>query len=347
MIGLIADLDGDLKPWGDDSVLGARLAVDEFNRKTRRAVKLEVSNSASKPEQGRAAAELLLYKGAIGLIGGVASGITSQIAEAARATKTPVIATLATRPDLLKGRDWLFRVCYRDEAQGRVMARFAYGDLGLRRAAIATDVTQPYSVLLSNNFRSTFRKLGGEVVADESYAGGDTRFESLAARLKEKQPAAVYISGYFNEAGPMVRQIHETMPKTTFLGGDGWDSAEILASGGEAILGAMFTTSYVASDPYPANRSFLKRWRKKFGGLPTTSAGPLTYDATKLMLEAMQRSHSHSRNDLRRAIAGTVGFKGCSGTVTLRGRHGEPDKRMVIVRLKRDGQWFAKAFEHP
>jgi branched-chain amino acid transport system substrate-binding protein len=142
IIGLVASQNGDLKPWGDDSVKGAQLAVDEANAAggvQGKQIDLHIEDSGSKPEQGKSAAEKLISDGAIGILGEVASGITAQMGQIAFEKGIPDIAIGATKTDLTDIGNNMFRVCYTDAFQGPVMAHFAYDELGCKKVAIMTD----------------------------------------------------------------------------------------------------------------------------------------------------------------------------------------------------------------
>lgn len=347
-VGLVASQNGDLRPWGVDSVNGALLAVKEFNDAgglNGKKVQLLIGDSASKPEQGKTAAEKLMSDGVIGLVGEVASGITAQIALAAKDKSIPVVAVGATRNDITTLAEHVFRVCYTDALQGPVMAKFAYDDLGLRKVAIMTDKKQPYSTGLSDSFRAYYEKLGGTIVSEQFYETGQTQFGGQLTELKSKNPDGLFLSGYFNEVGPIVRQAVDAGLNAKFLGGDGWDSSEILTSGGDAILGGYFCNHYNSQEDRPEVRDFLSRWKSAFGGVPGTTMGALAYDAAKLVCDALTRATEPTSAGLAAALEDTVDFSGVSGKITLKGNNGDPPKRALVVKLTKEGQVFEKAYE--
>lgn len=347
-IGLVSSQNGELRPWGEDSVKGAQLAIEEFNKAggaQGKQILLMVGDSNSKPEVGKSAAEKLMSDGAIGLLGEVASGITMQMEQAAEPKGVPVVAIGATRTDLTKGHDNIFRVCYTDAFQGPVMAKFAYEQLGLRRVALMTDQKQPYSTGLSDSFRAYFVKLGGQIVDEQKYESGQTNFQGQLTNIKAKNPDGLFMSGYFNETGPIARQAKDAGLNVKMLGGDGWDSSEILQSGGAAIYGSFFCNHYNNKENRPEVKDFLAKWQAKYNSVPATTMGALAYDATLLMCDALKRAKALDSKGLRDAIADTTDFKGVSGVITLKGMDGNPPKRALVVQLGPDGQSFAKAYE--
>ena len=350
-LGLVASQNGELKPWGEDSVKGAQLAVEEFNAAggvDGKKVNLVIADSASKPETGKSAAEKLISTDkVIGLLGEVASGITAQMGQVATEKGIPLVAIGATKTTLTEGKPNMFRVCYTDAFQGPVMAKFAYEQLKLRNVALITDKKQPYSTGLSESFKGYFEKLGGKIVDEEFYETGQTQFQGQLTNLKDKKPDGLFMSGYFNETGPLARQAKEAGLDVKMMGGDGWDSSEILQTGGDAILGSFFCNHYNNKEDRPEVKDFLAKWAKKYDGkVPATTMGALAYDATALMCDALKRAKSKDAKGLQDAIEDTVDFKGVSGAITLKGKHGNPPKRALVVQLAKEGQVFAKAYEY-
>ncbi len=350
-IGLVASLNGDLLPWGQDSKKGAELAVEEANAAggiDGKKIELMVEDSASKPEQGKSAAEKLISQGAIAVVGEVASGITAQIAQSAFEKGVPVVAVGATRTDLTDVGNNVFRVCYTDAFQGPVMAKFAYEELGLRNIALMTDKQQPYSTGLSNSFRDFFEKLGGKIIQEEFYESKNSQFSGQLTNLKSKNPDGIFMSGYFTEVGQIAKQAREQGINAKFLGGDGWDSLELLSNGGDAILGGYFCNHYNNQEDRAEVKDFLDKWKKKYEGkLPGTTMGALGYDATLLTIDAMKRAKTKDSVGLRDALDETEGFKGVSGVISLKGKNGNPTKRALVVEVQKpDGQLFRKAYEY-
>jgi branched-chain amino acid transport system substrate-binding protein len=335
-IGLVASLSGNQKPWGDDSVNGARLALDEFNAAgglNGKRVELMVGDSASKAESAKTAAEKLISDGVIGIVGEVSSSNTIQIARSAFEAGIPVVAIGATRTDLTDIGANVFRVCYTDDFQGPVMATFAYEKLGLRKVGVGTDTRQAYSQYLSKSFSDKFKSLGGEIVTEVFYEEGNTQFGGQINELKSKNPDGVFLSGYFPEVGPFAQQARSAGLNVPLFGGDGWDSPELLNSGGDAIIGGFFCNHYTNADERPQVVAFLDAHRQKYNKLPGTTMGALGYDAMKLMLDALKRAEATNSRALLTAIEATENFPGVSGDITLRGQRGNPPKRAIVVEV--------------
>lgn len=353
-IGTVCSVTGDNKPWGEDSYQGSLLAVEEFNAAGGlggKKVELILGDSASKPDQAKTATEKLMSQGVIALIGEVSSGNTIQMAKSAFPQGIPVVAVGATRTDLGNEGTHVFRVCYSDDFQGPVMAKFAYDLKGCRNVAVMTDTSLPYSQGLSESFIKTFEKLGGKVKEHKyTSVGGTNNYSGQLTEIKSENPDGMFLSGYFTEVGPIVNQARAAGITVPVMGGDGWDSDQILASGGDAILGGYFCNHYNNADARPQVIEFLKKWRAKHNGKdPGTTMGALGYDATALTLDALKRAKAAGAKGILDALEDTVDYKGVSGDITLKGMNGNPEKRAIVVEItKKDaaGNWqkFAKDF---
>lgn len=352
-LGIVGSESGDQAPWGKDEIAGARLAVEDFNKSGKlkgKTVKLDEGDSASKPEQGKSAADKLAADNVIAIIGEVASGITAPMSQVAFDHGLPIVAVGATRTDLSHIGSNFFRVCYTDALQGPVMATFAYKELGLRKMAVITDKKLPYSTGLSDSFKAFFIKLGGQIVDEEFYQAGDIAFKGQLTKAKAASPDGLFMSGYFTETGPLAKQARQAGITGPLMGGDGWDSSQILISGGDAIKGAFFCNHYNNKDTRPQVVSFLKEWQDKYHSLPGTTMAALGYDATMLVCDALTRAKGLDSKDLIDALADTVNFPGVTGDITLKGMNGDPPKRAIVVQLDPsvggNGQKFAKAYEY-
>lgn len=349
-IGLVASQNGDLAPWGKDCINGAQIAVKEINDKGGiggKKVELMIGDSASKPEQGKSAAEKLISDGAVALVGEVSSGITAQIEKSAFEKGVPVMAVGATRTDLANEGSNFFRVCYVDDFQGAVMAKFAYEKLGLRKMGVMTDNKQPYSVYLSKVFVDSFKKLGGEVVSEQSYDGAQPQYTGQITEMKGKSPDGVFCSGYFTEVGVIAKQIREagmSKDQVKLLGGDGWDSAQIVNNGGDAIVGGFLCNHYNNGEDRPEVKDFLKKWAAAYSGsVPGTTMGALGYDATSLVIDGVKRAMDANKGKditgklISEALDNTENFKAVSGEINLKGHGGNPAKPALVAELQKDG----------
>jgi len=227
-----------------------------------------------------------------------------------------MITPSSTNPKVTQVGDYIFRVCYIDEFQGLVMAKFAANSLKLKKVAILKDLKNDYSVGLSKVFAEEFAKLGGTIVGEQSYSEGESDFRAQLTQLKSLAPEGIYTPGYYTDVGTVARQAKDLGLKVPLLGGDGWDSPKLTEIGGEALNGSYFSNHYSADDPNPVIQKFVGDYKKKFGEVPDGLAA-LGYDAAKILFDAMGRAGSAEEAKVRDALAATRDFPGVTGRITI------------------------------
>ncbi|MFO1462976.1 MAG: ABC transporter substrate-binding protein [bacterium] len=336
-IGVYASLTGTTATFGQSMNEGIQLAVEEVNKSgglLGKQVETIVEDDQSKPEEAKTAVlKLLKQDQVVALLGEVASSRSLAAAPEAQKNKIPMVSPASTNPKVTEVGDYIFRACFVDTFQGSSMARFAYNDLGLRKVAILYDIKNDYSVGLTEFFEKTFKELGGEIVAKQSYSEGDIEFRAQLTDIKSANPQAIYVPGYYTEVGLIARQARDLGITVPLLGGDGWDSPKTLEIGGAAVEGSYYSNHYSADDPAPMIQDFIKKYQAKYHKVPDAMA-VLGYDAAQLLFDAIRRAGDTSGPKIRDALAATQGFQGVSGTLTMDAQRNAKKK---IVILKIDG----------
>ena len=169
----------------------------------------------------------------IAIIGAATSGATVAQAEIANSNETPLISPSGTSPTVTVKEDgnvneFVFRTSFIDPFQGTVAANFAANDLSIKNAAIFSDNASDYSKGLAASFKKDFEAAGGKIVAEESYVGKDSDFRSTLTRIKAANPEFVFIPGYYEEVGLIVKQAREIGITVPLMGADGWDSPTLV-----------------------------------------------------------------------------------------------------------------------
>jgi branched-chain amino acid transport system substrate-binding protein len=213
--------------------------------------------------------------------------------------------------------DYIFRVCFVDDFQGAIGAKFAHDNLKLTKAAILRDIRNDYSVGLADSFKKTFEKLGGTVVVDESYSEGDTDFSSQLTSMKAKAPQIIFVPGYYQEVALIARKARQLGITAPMLGGDGWDSSTLIQNAGDALEGSYFSNHYDAEMGGPQVKRFVKEYRIKFNNKSPNALAALGYDAMNILADAMKRAGTTDGPKVRAAIASTKNYLGVTGTITI------------------------------
>jgi branched-chain amino acid transport system substrate-binding protein len=345
LIGSVGALTGPEAHFGLETRNGVQLAIEETNSAggvQGRMLAQRAYDSQSRPEEAaNAMTRLVTQDRVLFVVGENASSNTLAMARAAAQSEVPLISPSSTNPRVTsEGGPYVFRVCFTDTFQGRLLAQYGRQDLKLSRVAVLVDQKSDYSVGLSRVFEERFGELGGTVVSKESYAKGDTDFRGQLTRIKAAKPQALFIPGYYSDVGPLARQARELGLRVPLLGGDGWDSGEALGElGGAAVEGALYSTHFAPDNPGTSVQQFLGRYQARFGHLPD-ALGALGYDAARVGIEALRRSGGVGGPALREQIARTREFAGVTGRITL-GPDRNAVKPAVIVKLVHGRPRFA------
>ncbi|MEW5723465.1 MAG: ABC transporter substrate-binding protein [Thermodesulfobacteriota bacterium] len=319
---------------------GALLAADKVNRAggvLGRPLEIIVLDNQSTPLGSKAAAEAVLAAGVAAVVGAHWSSHSLPLAEVLQKAGVPMVSPQSSHPQVTLVGDYIFRVCFTDSFQGRIMARFALTDLEARRAALLRNLNEIYSLTLGEEFTEVFRAGGGEVW-EGGYKGMAADFAELLTATKDFHPQVVFIPGYSRDSGLLVKQAAQMGVAALFLGGDGW-GREMHDYAGRALAGAFHSTHWDPQAPHPANREFLEEYKTAYGGSESLDpAAPLTYDAVLVLAAAIARAGSDRPDKIRAALAETRGFLGATGTITF-DVNGDPvDKEAVIMKSEK-GSW--------
>jgi branched-chain amino acid transport system substrate-binding protein len=339
-IGEVDPLSGGVSQFGIGCHQGIVLALDQINSAggvLGQQIELVTEDDQSKPGQSATAVRKLITQDkVVAILGDATSSATLESAPIAQANKIPMITPSATNPRITQVGDFIFRVCFLDELQGRVIARFARQNLKAAKIFTLTDVKQDYSVDLEKFFKDEFTKLGGTIVGQQSYSSGDTVFRAQLTAIRGLRPDAIYVPGYYQEVALIVkegRQIGLTMP---FLGCDGWANQALIAIGGKAMDGCYFTNHFSPEDQSPIVKEFVGKYREKYGSVPDTF-GALGYDAASILCDAIKRAGSSDSQHIRDALAKTAGFNGVTGLISFDANRNAAKPVLVIV--VRDGKF--------
>ena len=228
--------------------------------------------------------------------------------------------------------DYIFRVCFIDPFQGKVAAKFAYGSLKARKAAILRDQKSDYSQGLADVFSKEFAAAGGQIVSDKAYAGGDVDFKAQLTSLRDTAPDVIYIPGYYSEVGLIAKQARSIGLKQPLLGGDGWESEELYKIGGAALENSYFSNHCAPDSKDAVVRDFVTRYQVRWKHEPGALA-MLGYDAVKVLASAIGRSADLRGASIRDALAATKDFPGVTGTISIDADRNAV-KSAVILKIK-------------
>jgi branched-chain amino acid transport system substrate-binding protein len=345
-IGANLELSGGTASFGQSAADGLKLAIDEINKEGIDGKKLEivkVDNKSDAAEATSGSIKLVSQDKVVAVVGSATSTNTLAQVQVAQDNKVPLLTPTATNPDITnkagKLNDYVFRTCFIDPFQGTVAANFASDEIGAKTAAIYVDSASDYSKGLAAAFKEAFTAKGGKIVAEEAYVTKDTDFRSTLTRIKSAKPEFVFLPGYYEEVGLILKQAREDGIDLPFMGGDGWDSPKVVEiAGAEALKNTYITNHYSPEDEDAKIQDFVAAFKKEYDKTPDAFAA-LGYDTGYYLADAIKRSGDASPEKIRQALEDVKDLQLVSGTLNLDENH-DPIKSATILEYVDGKQTF-------
>lgn len=348
-VGGLLEMTGGSASFGISGKNGIDLALKKINEKGvlgGKKLSLVVADTKSEASEATNGMQKLISQDKVVAVIGpnqssavIASGAINNGAKVVDITPMGTNPDVTVDPKTKQVKPYSFRTCFIDPFQGTVMASFASNELKVKKAAIYIDNTSDYAKGLAQFFKENFVKNGGQVVIEEAYLQKDTDFKSTLTKIKAAQPDFIYIPGYYQEVGLIVKQAREMGINVPMAGGDGWDSAKLPEIAGKAALeNTFFSSLYSPDDTSDLNKEFVAEYKKAYNTNPDVFAA-LAYDSTLLVAKAIEDAGSADPAKIAEAMAKIKGFKGVSGEVTFNEEH-NPIKSAVIIEHKDGKQTF-------
>jgi len=340
-IGLHYELTGAVADYGVAENKGSKLAIKLANEAAgyEKYVGVEYDNKSDSSE-AVTIATTLASEGVIGVVGPATSGASAATYQISNDSQVIVVSPSATQNNITlvdpnnadsDVYEYIFRVCFEDSYQGAAMAQYAKDTLAASKAVIYGDSASDYSKGLIEAFDTQFTKLGGEIVATEYYTAGDTDFSAVLTNINSMEFDVLYIAGYYNEAGLIIKQAKEMGIDKVILGADGFDSESLIElAGAENLNDVYYTTAYTAVDASEKLQAFIDAYKVEYNEEPAMFAA-LAFDATNLLIQAVEEVGSADAAALQAAVKG-INFNGVTGDFTFDDTH-TPIKSVLVVKL--------------
>ncbi len=334
-IGVLAPLTGEVSVYGIATSNGITMALDEINAAggvMGRQIEYIVLDERGDPSEAVNAYNNLYDQGIVALLGDVTSKPCVAVAEVAAADNMPMLTATGTAAEITTIGSNVFRTCFMDPFQGKVMATFAADELGAKKVAVMYDSGSDYSMGLAESFKAQAAEKNLELVAYEAYATADTDFTTILNKIVSAAPDALFIPDYYGDVSLAISQARAAGYTGAILGGDGWDG----------VLGAMpqdkladanngyFSNHYTTSDTAEVVVNFLANYKSLFGEDPNAFAA-LGYDSAYIMAAAIEKAGSTDSQAIIDALAATE-HDGVTGHITF-DANGDPIKSVAITKF--------------
>ena len=337
-IGFNAPLTGFAAADGNSALIGARLAVEQVNATGGVGggpIELVVYDDQASPKEAAPLAVKMTTQDKVTAgISGSYSGSTRAAATIFQENAVPYISAYAVHPDITRAGDYVFRTSFMGEVQGRAGAKLIGGVMGLKRVAMIT-LNNDFGKSLAAGFREKAAEFGIEITGESEYSIKDREFGPIVSKVKSDNPDAIYASGYFFTAGPLVRQIRAAGITAPVIGQEGYDSQKFIEIAGPDAEGVIITTSLDRDSANPITQAFIKGFEDK-AGYPTDMVAASAHTAVLVMAEALKKAGAGDRAALRDAIAGSS-VDASTGHISFNAL-GEV-KKDAQIQVVKDGAW--------
>ena len=334
-VGSVLSLTGTLGSYGQDAKKGMELALSEMGNSEPK-IKMYTEDTLSTPAEAAKAINKLISSDKVSVvIGDMTSSNTIAAASIAEKSKIPIVSPSATNDSITQGKKYIFRACFIDSFQGTVMATFASQNLKAKTAIILEDSDSDYSKGLSKSFVEHFTKNGGLVTKVLRYSQKDTSYTSQLSEVRKSKPDIIFIPGFHQQVGVILRESKDLQIKSKVLGGDGWDTPELKQIAKGAENGSYISNHYIASGENKKLQSFVKAYKEKFKEEPSAFAA-LAYDSLYMVRKAIIDSKSNDPEKITAGLAAIKNFEGVTGVISMDKNH-NPLKPAVVLEFTPNG----------
>ena len=348
-IGANLELSGAVASYGSSINDGAKLAIDEINAdggiNGKKIEYVAVDNKSDNAEAVTAAIRLAEQEKVVAMLGPATSGNATAIVQTAGQFKVPMVTASGTAETVTvnddgKVNDYAFRTCFIDPFQGIVAANFASEELQAKNVAIYMDSTSDYAKGLAASFKKQIEENGGKVVKEEAYVTDDVDFKSTLTNIKSANPDFVFIPGYYEEVGLIVKQARELGIDVPLMGADGWDSPTLVElAGADSLNNTYITNHYSSGDPDTKIQEFVAAFEEEYSEQPNAFHA-LGYDTVYYLKDAIERAGDEVTGEaIQKALAETKDLSLITGTFTVDEKH-NPVKSATVLEFVDGSQVF-------
>lgn len=341
-IGSMFELTGSAAEYGISMNEAVHMAADEINAaggvdgKEIEIVERDIASDEVQAAQATMA--LATEENVLAIIGPALTGTLQASIPSANDYQIPIISPSATDDGVLQDDDgnvhpYAYRTSFTNSFQGGALASFANTNLNATKAIIFADNSSDYALGLTETFRAAF---DGEIVAIENFTTDQTDFSATLTNIRNLDFDVLYVPGYYEQAGPLIKQAREMGMKQPILGPDGFGNSKVFELAGTDNMNEIYYTSHFAVESdNPTIQTFVENYEQVTGKTPDMFTG-LAYDAVYLVKEAIERAGSLDTVEINREIENTIDFDGITGTFSFDKKH-DPVKTVSIIEVQ-DGK---------
>ncbi len=350
-IGVFEPQSGDNGPGGKQEVLGIEYAHSirptvNVGGKTFTVV-LDIQDNQSSTDKAVSAAQQLVSDKCAVVLGSYGSGVSIAAGSYFRDAKLPAIGVSCTNSAVTAGNDYYFRVCFLDPFQGSVQASFAFEECGARKAYVLSMLGDDYTVGLAKNFVNAFKRLGGEIVSDETFVEGTSDFSSYIQNAIDRGADVIFAPSAITYAALIVKQAATKNLQIPILSGDTWESSVISDAQKGTNVKVYVSTFFDENDESGPAKNFVKGFKDYINSNATAktnnggndivaAVSALGFDAYNVALDAIEKAGKIDGPAIRDAIASYTGSDFVTGELSF-DANGDARKNTAYIKQAVNG----------
>lgn len=338
-IGSMFELTGSAAEYGISMNDAVKMAVAEINDAGgidgKEVVIVERDIASDESQAASGAMSLATDENVSVIIGPALTGTLQAAIPSSNQYQVPIISPSATDDGVLQDNDgnvhpYAYRTSFTNSFQGGALAQFANESLDATKAVIFGDNSSDYAQGLTETFQNAF---DGEIVSIENFTADQTDFSATLTNIKDMDFDVLYVPGYYEQAGPIIKQAREMGITQPILGPDGFGNTKVIELAGHDNMNDIYYTShFVVESDNPEIQEFVTNYKEFTGNDPDMFTG-LAYDAVMIAKAAIERAGSTDSEQVNAELEKTENFEGITGTFSFDEKH-DPVKTVNIIEIQ-------------
>lgn len=267
------------------------------------------------------------------IVGGTCSSTTLAAAPIANQNKTVMISAVSSAPSISEAGEYVFRTSISDVLRSEVGAKLAF-DLGKRRMAVFTDISNDAFVELAKGAKEYFAGVGGEIVAEEEVlTNSETDFQTVLSKIREANPdflmlllGPTQIGLFAKQAREMDLNIQLIVPLETA------EDKQVIEIAGDTVEGLLYIMPGNPPET-PRYQELKNKYKEKYteeADLPYLTEA---YDAAMLGVKAVLASDGSREDICDKLFEVSKTYEGISGNIEF-DENGDVVKETLIKTIQ-------------
>lgn len=336
-VGVISYLSGAGAGYGEAITNGLKLANKEISEQGKVNLELIIEDSAGKQEQALSSAQKLMNSENVSVIvGPTLSTEMNVVGPEADLNGVPIIGTSTTAAGIPQIGDYVFRNSIPETLAIPASLKAAVEANGVKKVAIIYGNDDVFTKSGFDTMLEVAEEMDLEVLTIETFQKGQSDYNAQLTKIKGTNPDLILASALYNEGAVIMNQARKMGIDVPFVGGNGFNSPEVISIAGEAADGLFVATPWYGASDDEKVQGFVDKFKAEYGKEPDQFAAQ-AYDALYLLAAAVERAGSDDRDAIRDALAETSGFEGILGEMSF-DSEGDVVMAPIVLTIK-DGKF--------